>query len=80
MAKEVIIKLTVPDWIEEKKIKEQLQRLAEELIAPMEQNCDEARRFFEVSELREEIEVPKNLEKKLSNLRRKRTWLSSTPA
>lgn len=80
MAKEVIIKLTVPDWIEEKKIKAQLQRLAEELIAPMEQNSDEARRFFEVSELREEIEVPENLEKKLLNLRRKRTWLSSTPA
>lgn len=74
MAKEVIVKLKVPDWVDEEKVKESVQRAAEELIASAEQSADEARRFFEVAEVKEEIEFPENLENKLLELRRKRTW------
>lgn len=74
MAKEVIIKLKVPDWVDEERVKEHLYRAAEEFIASAEQNADEARKFFGVAELRGDIEVPEDLGSKLLKLRRKRTW------
>jgi len=72
MAKEVTVKLKVPDWVDEEKVKERALRAAEELVASAEQSADEARRFFEAKE--EEIEFPEDLENKLLKLRRKRTW------
>jgi len=74
MAKEVTVKLKVPDWVDEEKVKEHALRAAEELVASAEQSADEARRFFEVEETKEEIEFPEDLENKLLKLRRKRTW------
>ena len=74
MAKEVTVKLKVPDWVDEEKIKERALRAAEELVTSAEQSADEARRFFEVEETKEKIEFPEDLENKLLKLRRKRTW------
>lgn len=74
MAKEVTIKLMVPDWVDEEKVKERVYRAAEELLASAEQSADEARRFFGVAELRRGIEVPENLESELLKLRRERAW------
>lgn len=74
MAKEVTVKLKVPDWIDEEKVKERALRAAEELVASAEQSADEARRFFEVEEMKEEIEFPDDLKNELQKLRRKRTW------
>ena len=74
MAKEVIIKLMVPEWVDEARIKEHVSRATEEFLASAEQSADEARRFFRVAELRGDIEVPEDLGSKLLKLRRKRTW------
>jgi len=74
MAKEVTVKLKVPDWIDEEKVKERALRAAEELVASAEQSADEARKFFGVEETKEEIEFPDDLKNELLKLRRKRTW------
>ena len=74
MAKEVIIKLTIPDWVDEERVKAQVHRVTEELLASTEQSADEARRFLGVRKLRGDIEVPEGLGSKLLELRRKRTW------
>ncbi len=74
MAKEVIIKLKVPDWVDEERVRAQVHRATEELLASAEQSADEARRFLGVEKLRGDIEVPEALGSKLLELRRKRTW------
>ncbi|MEM2178935.1 MAG: hypothetical protein QW272_08975 [Candidatus Methanomethylicaceae archaeon] len=74
MTKEIVIKLRVPKWIDEEKIRERVQKVTRKLIASVEQSADEARKFFEVKEIKEEIEIPENLEEKLLKLRRKQTW------
>lgn len=74
MAKEVTVKLKVPDWVDEEKVKEYAVRSAEELVASAEQTAEEARRFFEVEEREEEIQIPEDAENRLLKLRRKRTW------
>lgn len=73
MAKEVVVKLKVPDWVDEKRVEERVLRLAEEIVASGEQSADEARGFFGVDETVEEIEVPENLAD-LLRARRKRIW------
>lgn len=74
MAKELIIKLQVPDWADIERIKEDVQKIADELLITREQTASEARRFYEVSELKEEVFVPEDSDARLEKLRRKRTW------
>jgi len=73
LAKEVVVKVRVPDWVDEKRVEERVLRLAEEIVAAGEQSADEARGFFGVDETVEEIEVPKNLPE-LLRASRKRVW------
>jgi len=65
MAKEVIIRLQVPDWADIERIREHVQKIADELLITREQTATEARRFYEVSELKEEVIVPEDLYAKL---------------
>jgi hypothetical protein len=54
--------------------KKDVQKIADELLITREQTASEARRFCEVSELKEEVIVPEDLYAKLEKLRRKRAW------
>lgn len=74
MAKEVTIKLKVPDWIDEERVKAHVYRAAEGLLASAEQSADEARRFFGVVELRKDIDVSESLRSEFLKLRRERVW------
>ena len=74
MAKEVTIKLKVPDWVDEESVKAHIYRAAEDFLASAKQNANEARRFFGVTELRKDIAISESLESELSKMRRERTW------
>ena len=74
MAKEVVIRLTVPDWVDVERVKETALRVADEVIGSAEQSVDEARRFFRVGKVTNEIEVPESLGADLLRMRRKRVW------
>ena len=74
MAKEVIIRLQVPEWVDVERIREDMQKIADEMVVTREQTANEARRFYGVHELREEVDVLQGLDAKLEELRRNRDW------
>lgn len=76
VTKEVIIKLEIPEWVDEDEVRERVHGTVEGLLASTEQSVDEARRFLGVTEVKRDIKVPENLESRILNLRRKRVWQS----
>ena len=74
MSKEIVVRLTVPEWVDEERVKKRIQKFTDELIESYEQTAEEARRFYSVEELSKNIEVPSDLERKIVSKRRKRGW------
>lgn len=70
----MVVRVRVPDWVDESRVEEQVHRLTEEIVSSTEQSADEARRFFEVDEVVEEIMVSSSLGSQILKTRRKRVW------
>jgi polyhydroxyalkanoate synthesis regulator phasin len=74
VSKEIVVRLTIPEWVNEERVKKRIQKFTDELVESGEQTAEEARRFYNVEELSENIEVPPELERKIVSTRRKRGW------
>jgi polyhydroxyalkanoate synthesis regulator phasin len=74
VSKEIIVRLTVPEWVDEERVKKRIQKFTDKLVESGEQTAEEARRFYSVENLSKNIEVPSDLERKIYSTRRKRDW------
>ncbi len=73
MAKDIVIKINVPPWINDKDI----IRIIEKAMAPQARKvpADVIRKLFGVEETTWDIKVPENIEEKILSLRKKRDFI-----
>jgi len=62
VSKEIVVRLRVPDWVDEDRMKKSIHKFTDELIESGEQTAEEARRFYGVTETHDRVEVPDGLE------------------
>jgi polyhydroxyalkanoate synthesis regulator phasin len=71
LSKDIVVRLRVPGWIDEERVKKNIHVFIDELINSGEQTADEARRFYGVKETNYRIDVPPNMERKILDTRKK---------
>ena len=74
LSKDIVVRLRVPDGVDEERVRKSMYKFADELIESSVQTAEEARRFYGVKETRSNIDVPPHLEEKIMDTRRERDW------